>query len=490
MNNANNLRKNRIKVLLVDTVMVLSVIITVGVLLLITMGYNLTRNFKVEQQGLVQFASYPSGADVTVDEKVMTSRTSTKTMMTPGMHDFTISKQGYDSWSKQAEIIPGSVLWLNYARLVPTQKEITTIKNYKDISAVSSSPNSQYMLVFFDDLSLSPQLLDVKGEDVKSQGLSIKKLFSKLDNSATKHSVEVVQWSADSTKILIKHHFGESFEWILIDTKSISSSLNISNAYKLTFTDIELASDDGRKLFVLENHNLRRADTQSKTVSAVLLENVAELSVINKDTIVFLSTEDKNGLVNIGVFKDGEKGASTLYSVESKAANIKVAGGRYYNKDYVVISEGSDLIIMRGTLPSFGKPSSTLAQWKEVTLDFDIEHLSMDSKRRFIMASNRQNIYNYDLETSNGSSFQLDGAHEHPNSFNWLDDFIIYSTADDKLTIYDFDGKNKRQVMDTESGTDVVVTQNDKYIYAITPDLSDQSGKWSKLIRLNMIAKD
>ena len=138
MNNTKALKKDRLRVVLVNTVMILSVVLIVGVLILITMGYGINSDLNVERRGLVQFISHPSGATISINDEATSSRTPTKSMLLPGTHHITINRPEYDTWSKSINVEPGSVLWLDYVRLIPTQKRTDHLKDFSDIISVST----------------------------------------------------------------------------------------------------------------------------------------------------------------------------------------------------------------------------------------------------------------------------------------------------------------------------------------------------------------
>lgn len=67
--------------------MVLSVISIVVVLILITQGYRFNHfDGKLEQGGLVQFNSRPTGATVSVDGMALANRTASKITLSTGPH--------------------------------------------------------------------------------------------------------------------------------------------------------------------------------------------------------------------------------------------------------------------------------------------------------------------------------------------------------------------------------------------------------------------
>ena len=122
-------RNQVVRVVLTEILMVLAIIPIVILLTLMAMGYHLGEDMTLEQSGLVQVISVPNGAAVKVDgeEKF---KTDASRMLTGGEHTLEITKDGYDSWSKKIDVVPGFLLRVRYARLFKTAREIETVSAF------------------------------------------------------------------------------------------------------------------------------------------------------------------------------------------------------------------------------------------------------------------------------------------------------------------------------------------------------------------------
>lgn len=456
------------KVILANTIMILAVVLIVTVLVLITMGYSLTRDGKVEQTGLVQLASVPSGAAVQIDGAQQFSKTSTKATLTPGLHSFAINRSGYDVWNKKANVYSGSVLWLNYARLLPNEKVISPVKNHETLYKMSSSPKSEYILLLWPAPGLAAQLIDIRSDTVKTTDVQLAAFFTDLSAEGVQHDFQVKEWNRDENKVLVWHGFADRSEWVWLNLKNPSESINLTDEYRFNFSDIRFASGDGNKLLALESGNLRRADIGGKTVSAVLVNGVLAMSRVSDDEALLVTDNPAVGTRSFSFYKHGNRGASEIYSLDaSKQAPLGVVGGEYYGDDFAAISEGHQLQILKGTYPSFGKAGNSLNPLLSVKLDWPVEQLELSANKRFIYAINKENVYNYDLENGIGQYFKLAGTHEASAQLNWLDGYMLWTDGDGQLTVYDFDGDNKRAVQKVEPGFKVVLTGNGKWLYSV-----------------------
>ena len=142
MYHAPSKRKKRTQLAFIYFLMVLSVVSIVVVLILITQGYRFNHfDGKLEQGGLVQFNSRPTGATVSVDGMALANRTASKITLSAGPHEVMISREGYTTWKKTVNVKPGSVLWLNYAQLLPVAPKVSTGATYTGVVTPLVAPN-------------------------------------------------------------------------------------------------------------------------------------------------------------------------------------------------------------------------------------------------------------------------------------------------------------------------------------------------------------
>jgi hypothetical protein len=144
-------RRLRLQLTFVYGIMILAVVAIVAVLVLVVQGYRFNRyDGKLEQGGLVQFDSQPSGATVTADNSELANKTASKIVLSAGNHNITIGKSGYSTWKKDVIVKPGTVLWLNYALLFPTNPKVNTAAKYTAVASALPSPNEHTMAVMPD----------------------------------------------------------------------------------------------------------------------------------------------------------------------------------------------------------------------------------------------------------------------------------------------------------------------------------------------------
>ena len=98
MDRAKQKKIRNIRVILTNIFMSISVVAIVFVLMLIAMGFSFNESGKLEQAGLLQLSSHPSGASVEIDKSVQFGHTDFSKMLSSGEHSIYIDKEGYDYW--------------------------------------------------------------------------------------------------------------------------------------------------------------------------------------------------------------------------------------------------------------------------------------------------------------------------------------------------------------------------------------------------------
>ena len=124
-------RAETVRLVLLYTFMTTIILVLVTVLVLVVANYRFNKaTGTLEQSSLLQLASTPSNAEVSVDGVSIGQRTSTKYSIDPGEHMIEIKKDQYIPWSKRISVASGSLVWLNYIRLVPHDRPVQTCLLY------------------------------------------------------------------------------------------------------------------------------------------------------------------------------------------------------------------------------------------------------------------------------------------------------------------------------------------------------------------------
>ncbi len=473
MNRQKQQKKELFRRLFVYSLMTVTVITLLVVLTLTILGYRFNFSTQtVEQTGLVQFDSTPRGATVSIDGKVRET-TQTKNMVLPGQHQFSIKLKGYENWQKTLDIEPGTVTWLSYIRLVPTEKVVESVKSFNQLGSVLASPDRAYAagITAGDDGAPQIAMMDFRSSrqpKVTEVALDTSVLSGYDEDSTFEHHFTVSEWSDSSRYLLVRHDYKQAdqsaqTEWLWLDRDALASSLvNLSSLTNLSLSTVRLTDD--KKVYVLQDTgDVRSVSTSDGTISRPLLSSVTWFDVYDGNTLMYTGTQANQQIA--GAWRSDWQQPTVLTTlVEGDAQSLHIQIGEYYHKTTVAVSVGDKVTIYRGTLPGTDEARAALMQTSySFTLNRPVAQLNISDNGRFVTAEDATGMVVYDLERLSVSQEIKKYA---SSAVRWLDGYYTWQVdGEGQLQMEDFDGVNSYQLMPMSTGFDVVLTQDGKYIY-------------------------
>lgn len=456
-------KKQSIKVIVSEAIMVVSVIITVVVLALLVSGYWVNSNFEVERNGMLQISSSPTGATVTIDDVASSwmERTNSSKILSSGQHDVTLTKDGYDTWSKTINITEGLLYRLHYPRLFlqnRTKESIADISNY---SMATVSPDRTRLLLINNVAKWSIMRLDTDKPEMRS--LDVSQIFASTgvagqeEKLLSTDGILDLNWDLDSSHVLIKYQNKEQPEWILLDIDDLSKSINLSKEFGNSFTRIEIIDHNANTLLAIRNGNLHKIDVPGRSLSTVLVENVSDFDHFNNEILFSAMSPDDNHAnpanpeeqsYYIGYFRIGD---SNIKQLEAMPAPAKVAIGKFYDDKFAVIVK--DLSIELHKLEDYEESV------KQYSLSFIPEKLHVGHRGDYILFNQGQKIATLDLEINAIREWEIE------SEFSWLDNDMLYTVAEGDLIVYDFDGLNRRVIAHNVSSRYPASIVEDRWLY-------------------------
>ncbi len=483
MHRKRNKKRLRIQLTFVYTLMVIAVVSIVAILILVIQGYRYNRfDGKLEQGGLVQFNSRPSGATVTVDSVTLANKTASKVTLTAGSHTIGMSREGYSSWKKDVVVRPGSVLWLNYALLFPNSPTVETAAQYTTVSSALPSPNQKRMAVIADadvaEVSLTT-LGSSKPETVKAV---IPQAAYTAPAESTAHSFALVTWDKESNMLLIRHTYGEKAEYVSLDTRD-GKARNVTAELGVDVKKIAYSRGDSNVLYVLTAANeLRRISMSSSTVSGPLASNVADFTTNEDKVIMYTTHEDDRGKRSVGYVSSGSNKAKVIASYSDTAGTLLAATGNYYGDHYLAVLHGTTLKIVKGDFPSSDSANApSLTQVASLTVANGADYMSFSpNSNRMVYAAKGSQIVTYDLELRSHALTTLQDP--LTRDVQWLDDYHLFAVGKNGY-YYDYDGTNSQMFASNTLDHPVTLSDNDKYIYYFT---SSEKGAILQRVKLTI----
>lgn len=482
-------RRQMIKVIIAEVGMVISIIAIVVVATLAAMGFFVTSSGKIEQSGLVQIHSAPTGATVEIDGNTIFSRTNLSRSLTPGEHSLKLSRDGYDTWQKNIKMSSGMLLRLYYPRLfLLNRKPEVALQIEKELEFYLPSNDQAYILYAASD-SVVWNLINIRDDEPKVTQLDLTTVLPGVVENKFLGKVESLRWNNNSDSVLAKIAYENKSEWILINLKDLKQSLNLTRTFGLEFTQVEMIDDAAARLYALENQQLRRINISDQSISRVLLHNISSFanSKTNVAYVMTQTTENQETKKIIGTYRDGENGGTTLVSADGDAT-VVVALTRYYDEDYLAYAINDELNVYYGALPSYREQaqdtdfSGLKVLIDKTKLQTVPNSFSLSPEGEYIVASHGQQFTVVDLEMGDLVEYEA-----MTSNLAWLDRAMMMAVVNDGLWVWDFDYTNQREIARyITEGSDVknepittlskakianypaVIADNNRWIYYLT----------------------
>lgn len=469
-----NKRRLRIQLTFIYTIMVLAVLAIVAVLVLVLQGYRFNHyDGKLEQGGLVQFDSQPSGAVVSVDGISLSNKTASKIILSAGDHTVDMTKSGYTTWKKDVSVKPGSVLWLNYTLLFPLSPVVSTATKYTAVTSALPSPDQHVMAVIADAAAPTITLTTLNTDNPATTNISIPPAAFTQPTAGTAQSFSLVEWDKDSNLLLVRHDVNGKAEYLSVDTRDTSHTVNISTGLGLDITSVAYALNDSNVLYILStSHELRRVNISGMTMTGPLASDVSNFVVTEPQVVTYETLPDANDQRIVGYVSADSSKAKVLSSYSGlNGATLLASSGSYYGDHYVAILHNTTLDILQGNLPSSDSNAVlSLAPVATLTIAGGGDYLGFSpGDDRFIYVAKGTHIITYDLELNTTSTTTLQAPLTH--DVQWLDGYHIL-TSNVNGYYYDFDGTNGQLFAGSTLDQPAVLSSGGKYLYYFikTPD--------------------
>ncbi|MBR2544391.1 PEGA domain-containing protein [Candidatus Saccharibacteria bacterium] len=456
------------KIIISESIMVITVVLTVIILAFVVSGYWLNADFKVERQGMLQISSTPTGAYIHIDDddsnedpSWLSATTNTSKILSSGEHKISLSKEGYDTWSKTVNISEGLLYRLDYPRLFLKERASEAIMDLGSATKVIVSPSRERAVLANNTSKWS--LVELNDSKLKQTEVDISKIFSGISKAAEAEkglfTDEIISadWSGDNNHLLIKTQSANSTEWVLLNVDNLEKSINISKEFGASFEDIEILDQPSNTLMAVREHNLHKIDLSNKSISSILVGDIISFDHLGDK--VFFSARNIDASEEkpfyIGSINAGDDEIEVLRRLDSP---VRIVASRFYDETYLATQYDNIVSIYRWDKKS-------LSGLIEQELSFVPDSIKAGHHGEFIVFSKDNKVATLDMESTTIAEWEVDGA-----SFGWIDNSMIYSVSDSRLIVYDYDGLNRRELSSNVSSHFPVVICDDKWLYFVSDD--------------------
>ncbi len=455
-----NLRRQNLKVIFSEAFMVLAVVITVIILAFIVSGYWLNSDFEVKRQGLLQVSSVPTGADIDIDgDSSLLQKTNTSKVLASGEHTVTLSKEGYDSWTKTVNIKEGLLYRIHYPRLFLKDRTSEKVLPTTETTYASVSPDHSSIILINGTTEWS--YINLNEENITPKKRDISTIFSDVSIATGAKTglftgeILNVDWDVNASRALFKVQSEDGIEWVLLNPKEIKNSVNLTREFGVDFSKLRIFDNDANSLLAIQNDNLHKVDVSGRSVSAVLVKNIIDFDYYNNELFFIakndLSSEKENNYY-LGTLKIGDK----IEKLKESASPAKVATTKFYEEKYYFVLEKNELTI-------YDKDDFTILASSDIS--FTPSTIKVGHEGEFVLIYSGSNIATFDME-----SMELKESSVEGESFDWLDNDMVYTVYDGELIVYDFDGLNRRVLAKNVSNHFPAAITDNRYLYYFSDD--------------------
>lgn len=465
---------------------------------LFAFGYTFDRRSgSVIQNGLIFIDMLPVDGDVYIDGELR-GRGNQRLVLPADSYEIEISQDGYRDWTKQVDLRGGDVERFSYPFLFPEEIAEATYRRFNELPDIFSvSPDRRWMIVQeADDASAFLRY------DLREQ-VNLPSFFSLPVGVMTEHNddkvqVSVVEWSNDNEHFIMRHQFGDSTEYILVNHVEPSQSQNLTTRFSdIVFSDISLIDKqhDEYHLFNRNTNTLLMAQLASDEVDNVR-DEVLTYRSHGQDALVYITTmiddidiidasveqklKDTEDLTDQAflVMQDGDDAAViAAFSLDDRDTYL-MDFARFSGEWRVAVSYAPSerVYIYRNPINSVLSSNSAVVPLHVFRTSSTPERISFSANARNVATQAGLEISVYDNERDIAHQYNLNGRNTANNGrLQWMDGHRVLLVSDGLLQVSDFDGDNVHELVNCINRENVIFDTSYEHFYCIVESGDDMS---------------
>lgn len=452
-----------------------AIILAATILLVLSNGYDLDRKTgKVIQNGLIFTGSAPESAGIYLNGKA-NGETDERITVPEGKYTVELRREGYETWKKTLQLKGGSIERLQYPRLFPSRLTTAVSQAYDTVPGFSSqSPDRRWVVIAQPGQFGIYELFDTGKPEEPASTFSLPAGLLSTPPAGGAEKVELVEWSNDNRHFLVKHQYGEAFEFVIIDSQEPAASVNLNRLTGLSPAAATLRDKKHDKVHVYigETKSLQFVDVKSGAVAPVL-QNVENYKSYRDDTILFTASDPARPTTRFLKMRNGDK-VYDLRSFETTQP-VLLELAQYDDSMYVVataIDEGR-VYIYKDPLPKLRNPANGALNPFVLLRFAKPVKLSFSNNTRYISVQSGASFAVYDFEDSRRFSYQVPGEVAADQLATWMDGHRLALNQNGALQVMDFDGLNMRKLADIVPGTLPFFDRDYKRLFTLSPVVAD-----------------
>ncbi|MBQ3293873.1 PEGA domain-containing protein [Candidatus Saccharibacteria bacterium] len=516
-------RQQHRRLIFTEALMFVSVILLVGFLTLVVMGYSFNIRGAIDgdeeivgRSGLVQVSSLPTGATIYIDgETSLLFNTNASRAVSAGEHEISLARGGFDGWKKTVNVTEGMMYRLNYVRLFREEREVEDVLEFSkvdtektgEVSFVTVSPNNERMILVRGG-ALYMVNLNENAPEQKTLDLTDAK------GGAVKiTSLAEAKWSGNSERLLAK----VNGEWAVLNVREPKATVwldeilaggvkkqgseaeasaeqsSAKTVEKVEISSIKFETEAGDRLLILTKKNeLVELNVREKKLSEVLLEGVREFDNDGERVVYLTLTKEETtgedfasevktvSEWQLRVWRVGEDESHVVKRFELKEGEelgaVSFSLMQYFQEFYVGVVRGGSFEVLKKA----GWIMANDEMEELFTEEVGLEKPSLRKRGKGMVfeirsAEDATKAKVFDIEALKTTTVDTAGC-------GWVDEFLRYRIKDGKLSVLDYDGLNERELVSEGvlTGRVVAISGNNRWLYYF---VKMDEGAGEKLVR-------
>lgn len=432
---------------------------------------------KVTQSGLLLVGSHPVRATIKINDKTF-NKTPGRYVLLAGQHDLSLSAPDYRIWQKNIKITGSAVKQVYYPRLFPKEIKSTSVISIKQPEIYSMSNNQKNILL--RDKNNYKNLVIIY--PIKSFDKPIE--VSWPVDLPKNGNIELIEWSSDSSKVLLKHTHKKQTSYLQVDIKNSKKVNNLTAITKMKLADVHFSGKSGSFLYAIVNQNLFKFDitklnSSQSTIKAgslapptKLLSKVIDYKPYGDNLILFSQQNIKKTQVGIFNIRDSE---SKIIHTEIFKPDTRFALGynEFLDKQYFVVSSSAAPKVWIYTNPLESSNDIPLKPAKILQASGK-EGVKFSDNGQFVMFQNNHKftIYDFDEKQTYKYEAQVDINNQVAQ---WMDDARIIVNIAGKIYVWDYDNTNLQMLGDTNYNTPALFSNNFINMWTVNHNAANKS---------------
>jgi hypothetical protein len=228
-------------------------------------NFRFTEKGFVQGTGLLSANSFPTGAEVIVDGKLVTATDDT-IYLEPGEYEIEIIKDGYNAWKKRIRIEKELVVQTN-ALLFPKAPSLSTL-SFNGAVNLSPSPDGQ-KIIYYAHSNTSARKDGLYLLELSNNSFTFQKEARQISDESFNINLETAKfiWSPDSSEVIL---LAENRE-VLLDINKLNS---LDSLPDISFRKKQILSEWEQEMYMRERENYAKFPAEIIEIATTSAKNV------------------------------------------------------------------------------------------------------------------------------------------------------------------------------------------------------------------------